>query len=1111
MHILRLRSFQALIVMLIICGYQNTQPVYATDLMPQCGEESWAVTNHQIKLDGNYEIASVVDQAQNLIVVTTTKGTGNNRHEWVTLKYSAQGQLLWRYVYPGPGDANGNYDDQGYGVAVDTADNIYVTGNSLGLTGQDVVTVKLSPTGTEEWVQTFDGAAPDPGAQYDSAMGIAVANAHVYTFAQSWGNATHTGNILLIYTLDGTLVSQQELPATPTGVFTFQPSGDWAMSGLQDQPLADPLVYLGHYDAAGVEQWHITYRSTDKNNLKPVAITTDTQQNLYLVLSGYRPDDQNHQEAISVLLKYSATGQLLWERIYYTLRTGVAVTVDRLGNVYVLGDLDDPNAEVRSGTLALKYDANGVLTTRFMTPLYEQIRPLAIALDGDSGVVIAGGSDIRESTSYADTYTTMYFSPNGAINWTARHPGSYGQSAPLLQVVAQTHIYQTGFTLEANGLLLVRYPLLPPQTLPQIHIEDLLIADGDETPADRRLRASVTIALDRPAPDTIDVEYFTRAGTAQPAVDYETVAGRALLVKGDQKAVISIPIIGNTTVATGLQQFSVHLGCIEGAASIDAQATVTLLDDDVDRRLWTQRYGDSNINSFVPYQARVDQDDQLYVLGGHVANGQTTGRLVQITPTGASTWHQTVAIGNNMMLQLDQNQRALYTTAYPDAAANTDTFTQRTSFTGAVIWQHQFDSSVMSAHPPLIYHDLVSVLANDHAGNVVIAGQREPTGQPADIPHTSDAFVTVINPVGATKWTQYYAGPGDSIDQVAGVGIDGAGNVYLVGSAYLSPTEHYLFWCKYDATGTLQRAQLFAFSDTVLQRIDATHVDEQGVTTVSAFGNPSRYTMRIGTDGAIRWRSLWPATSEQLRQVVSPTGITYLALGATLFVQDRQGQTLATQALPLGAFSPQSIAIGANDWLYTATERGYVSAMDQLGNRLWRQSTTEIANAPPGLILQIAAPLASQGTYVLGYFRDNSAAGFQLMVQRYQAPLLPLQADLQSIRVKEAIDQPTVAQVPVVLSAISQQAVTLSYSTQPATASAATDYIQQAGTLTIPAGQRLGAIDIIIAADAQVENPERFYIRLDSVQSGIAGNSRATVTILDATAQELFLPVVANR
>lgn len=171
----------------------------------------------------------------------------------------------------------------------------------------------------------------------------------------------------------------------------------------------------------------------------------------------------------------------------------------------------------------------------------------------------------------------------------------------------------------------------------------------------------------------------------------------------------------------------------------------------------------------------------------------------------------------------------------------------------------------------------------------------------------------------------------------------------------------------------------------------------------------------------------------------------------------------------------------------------------------------EIANAPPGLILQIAAPLVSQGTYVLGDFRDNSAAGFQLMVQRYQAPLLPLQADLQSIRIKEAIDQPTVAHVPVVLSTISQQAVTLGYSTQPATASAATDYIQQAGTLTIPAGQRLGAIDITIAADAQVENPERFYIRLDSVQAGIAGNSRATVTILDATAQELFLPVVANR
>src|SRR6185436_4363396 len=69
------------------------------------------------------------------------------------------------------------------------------------------------------------------------------------------------------------------------------------------------------------------------------------------------------------------------------------------------------------------------------------------------------------------------------------------------------------------------------------------------------------------------------------------------------------------------------------------------------------------------------------------------------------------------------------------------------------------------------------------------------------------------------------------------------------------------------------------------------------------------------------------------------------------------------------------------------------------------------------------------------------------------------------------------------LTGVTTKTVTIHYSTVAGTAAATTDFIPVTGTLTIPANQQQGFIDVTVTGDSLRKTDQDFYVQLDNPQN----------------------------
>jgi len=272
-----------------------------------------------------------VDSSNNIYVTGYTDGgldgnSSSGKQDFFLTKYNSSGTKEWTKQEGSSGD------DFAYGVAVDSSDNIYVTGytdkkfhgnNNSGRF--DIFLVKYNSSGARQWTKQLGTS----NNEYASAVATDSSD-NIYVTGMTWGG------------LDGSTKPSYCKSKTNT-VKAFKECTD---------------IFLVKYNSSGTKQWVKQLEGSSKSFDNAQGLAVDSSDNIYVTgwtrgkLDIYAGGDD------AIVLKYNSSGTKQWTRQFgapsfleksqYNSSSqmttsedkGIGVAVDSSGNIYVTGNTE---------------------------------------------------------------------------------------------------------------------------------------------------------------------------------------------------------------------------------------------------------------------------------------------------------------------------------------------------------------------------------------------------------------------------------------------------------------------------------------------------------------------------------------------------------------------------------------------------------------------------------------------------------------------------------------------------------------------------------------------------------------------------------------------------
>ena len=326
-------------------------------------------------------------------------------------------------------------DTDAAGVAIDSSDNIYITGTSQGAnvfgknatsgTTDDIFVAKLNSSGVIQWVYAAGGTGRDRGRKIalDSSGNIYVTGYYWSTVDFGGGNVTSNGN--------------------------------WD-------------AFLLKLDSSGTFQWVKSYGSNYNDLGRDVAI--DSNDNIYM-LGNYRytvdfggGDEINNNNSDIFLVKFNSSGVFQW---VYTAGASAtddsrALALDSNDNPYITGSFRDTvnfgGGNITAANLddlfILKLNSSGAYQNIYTSNIFTTQKGKGLAVDSSgniyatgtfSGTVDFGGGNITSSGN--DIYL-LKLNSSFAFQWVKRFAvdnGSTGQALGLAVTVDEDgNVYSVG-------------------------------------------------------------------------------------------------------------------------------------------------------------------------------------------------------------------------------------------------------------------------------------------------------------------------------------------------------------------------------------------------------------------------------------------------------------------------------------------------------------------------------------------------------------------------------------------------------------------------------------------------------------------------------------------
>lgn len=265
------------------------------------GELEWNKTWGGLKSASGYGV--VIDSSDNVYITGYTKNLGAGNLDMFLIKYNSSGVQLWFRTW------GGSNDDLGYCITVDSSENIYIAGTtqSFGAKNQDMCLVKFNNSGDLEWYKIWGGTYSD------IARDIAVDSSdNIYIVGNKWSSAA-----------DSDFVSYSDM-------------------------------FLVKYDSAGEKYWNIIWGGSE--NDYGYGVVVDSSDNVYITGKTY-----SFAEYVDMyLLKYDGSGVQLWNHTWDESISdcGYGITMDSSENIYIVGTIFY-SSETLKDMYLVKFDSTG--------------------------------------------------------------------------------------------------------------------------------------------------------------------------------------------------------------------------------------------------------------------------------------------------------------------------------------------------------------------------------------------------------------------------------------------------------------------------------------------------------------------------------------------------------------------------------------------------------------------------------------------------------------------------------------------------------------------------------------------------------------------------------
>ena len=295
-------------------------------------------------IDEGYGVA--VDSSNNIIVCGLTTSDGAGGYDLLVAKYDSSGTLIWDKTL------GSTVAERGYGVAVDSSDNIIVCGMRNLYGDEGLIVAKYNSSGALQWDKTLGGSLDDQGqgVTVDSLDNIIVC-----------GRGTKSnGYDLLVakYNSSGTLIWDKTLGGSTEefGRSVAVDSSDNIIvcGSTQSDGAGSYDLLVAKYNSSGVLQWDKTLGGTDAEFSRGVAV--DSSDNI-IVCGSTQSDGAGSYDLL--VAKYNSSGTLIWDKTLggTGYDTGYGVAVDSSDNIIVCGYTSNAGTQF----LVAKYNSSGAL------------------------------------------------------------------------------------------------------------------------------------------------------------------------------------------------------------------------------------------------------------------------------------------------------------------------------------------------------------------------------------------------------------------------------------------------------------------------------------------------------------------------------------------------------------------------------------------------------------------------------------------------------------------------------------------------------------------------------------------------------------------------------